>query len=92
MTSDLERRIVSLIEQTAPRLENKASYLPERIEDMRELAEAGEWGIALENLCSNLYDFDVALSDEEVREIESLAAAMRFRPGSWSFVRDLRRR
>jgi len=41
--------------------------------DARSLAAHGEWGLGLENLCSNLYEFDFPLTPELFREIETLA-------------------
>lgn len=35
---------------------------PERVEGIRSLNDAGEWALALEMTCENLYDFEVPIS------------------------------
>jgi len=41
--------------------ESKAWIPPDQIGDMLELVRAGEPGIALENLCTQLFEFDAVI-------------------------------
>jgi hypothetical protein len=43
---------------------------------MRELVSVGEPGVALENLCTQIFEYDVSLSAELANEVEAVAAAM----------------
>ena len=85
-----KRRILALIDQTGPRLTSRADYLAVRVESIRGIVDAGECGLALEILCSNLYEFDVPLRDDEINEIESLAAVLGLPEHDWAYVRKLR--
>ncbi len=65
-------------------LEAFEGQLPaEQLAEMRELAEANESGIALENLCSQLHEFDVIVTPEHGREIADLGKAMEMPEGVW---------
>ena len=48
----------------------------EQIRDMTELVLAGEPGIALENLATQLCEYEVDVSSEIVRDIEGLGSEM----------------
>jgi hypothetical protein len=91
MTSgELERRVIGLVDQTEARLNDGRDFMPERVHSMREMAEAGEWGIALECLCDNLHDFGVRLTTHEISEVEALARHMGMPDERWDFIRELR--
>ena len=51
----------------------------EQLGDMRSLVQAGEPGIALENFCTQLYEYDVSVPAELAAELEALAVAMGLR-------------
>jgi hypothetical protein len=51
----------------------------EQLGDMRSLVQAGEPGIALENFCTQLYEYDLSVPAELAAELEALAAAMGMR-------------
>jgi len=55
----------------------------ERLQDMRELTTAGEPGIALENLCSNLDDYGVAITPDSLAKIREVGQAMGIGPDYW---------
>ena len=58
-----------------------ADFLPERdLANAWELVDAGEPGIALENLCTQLYEYDATLDPEVVEQIRRLAIAMSLDP------------
>jgi hypothetical protein len=47
--------------------------LPEDdIESVEELVQAGEWTVALENLCTQLYEYDANVPEETLAMIEEL--------------------
>jgi len=48
----------------------------EQLEDMSELAQAGEPGVALENLCTQLHEYDILVSEDAMSQIETLVGAM----------------
>ena len=48
---------------------------------------AGEWGLALEDACSNLGDFDALVGDELFAEIEQLGVRMGLRDDYWKRLR-----
>lgn len=55
----------------------------EQLSEMRELVEAGEPGVALENLCTQLYEYDVVVSVERQREIAMVGTAMGLPESTW---------
>lgn len=65
---DVKRRIIRLAGAFAGRL-------PERdIEGVRDLAGAGEWGLALEVLATQIYEYDLVVSKSEYEEIAAIGA------------------
>jgi uncharacterized protein with GYD domain len=58
----------------------------ERLDAARSLAEAGEPGIALENLCSNLHEYDVVVSAEIYETLARLGSHMGIDAKHWSIV------
>jgi hypothetical protein len=55
-------------------------------EDIRDLIVHGEWGIALENLCQQLYEYDVAVPPNSLTEIKKLTEQMQLPSKTWSFL------
>jgi hypothetical protein len=56
----------------------------EQLDDMGQLARAGEPGVALENLATQLYEYDVTVEQGTLEEIESLSKAMDLDPKYWA--------
>ena len=54
-----------------------------QIEDMIELVSAGEPGIALENFCTQLYEYSIKVDDEDLNTIILLGKAMKIDPEHW---------
>jgi hypothetical protein len=70
---DVEERLARVLGRVS-------GFLPDdQLQEMRQLVEAGEPGIALENLCSQLYEYDVSVPAELAAELEALAEAMGIR-------------
>ncbi len=59
------------------------------IENSRELAVHGEEGVAFENLCQNLFEWDFPLKKEDYAEIVQLGRHYRFDEPTWSFLTKL---
>ncbi len=61
-------------------LAGATGLLPDdQIAEMRSLVQAGEPGIALENFCTQLHEYDVSIPAELAGELQALASAMGFR-------------
>lgn len=79
----LEREVVAICERCR-------GLLPDaRLDDSISLARHVEWGIALENLCSNLGDEAAQVDDVTLQAIERAGTEMGLDPEYW---RTLRRR
>ena len=77
-TSEVETRLLVLLNALA-------GTLPEaELKEMRELTEAGEPGIALENLCVQLVEFERRVPRAIRDEIGSVGGKMRIDPKYWS--------
>ena len=64
-------------ERLAALLKSAEGWLPsEQLTEMMSLVKAGEPGVALENFCTQLEEYDVAVPDHVVRELKALASAM----------------
>ena len=49
----------------------------------------GEYGLALENLCEQLFEFDARLTSSDVSSIDALAVAMNLPVERWQFTLEL---
>jgi hypothetical protein len=59
-------------------------WLPsEQLAEMRGLVAAGEPGIALENFCTQLEEFDVVIPADVINELKVLAAGMGIALSPW---------
>jgi hypothetical protein len=57
---------------------------PEQLEDMAQLVYASESAIALENLSTQLDEYDVAVDEATAEQIEALGKALGLDPKYWS--------
>jgi hypothetical protein len=55
----------------------------EQLDNMRELAKAGEPGIALENLLTQIAEYEVAVAPAMLESLEKLGLAMGIDPKYW---------
>jgi hypothetical protein len=78
ITTPLETRVLGVIEMCRGRVPAEQLY------EMSQLVRAGEPGVALENLTTQLYEYAVAVEQEMVEQIESLGKAMGLDPKYWS--------
>ena len=59
------------------------------IADARSLIHHGEAGVAFENVCQNLYEFDFPLSRAHYERLERLGQHYGFKSDTWSFLQSL---
>jgi hypothetical protein len=62
------------------------------IEDARRDVSHGEYGLAIENLCENLFEQDVSLSSAHLAELRHLATDLDITTERWAFVLSLQDR
>jgi hypothetical protein len=75
---DIEATLLILIEQCGP------LGMPEQeLEELRSLTRAREPGVALENLCVQLYEHDIAVPRDIAGTAETLAREMELREFYW---------
>jgi hypothetical protein len=79
----LEVRLRSLLASLAVHVEAWV------LEEPTALLDAGEWGVAFEALCDNIYDGELAVFPGEVAEIESLGASLGSTRRAWRLIREL---
>ncbi|EJZ19931.1 MafI family immunity protein (plasmid) [Rhizobium sp. Pop5] len=78
---DVEKRVIELISSFNGRLPNE--YVQEYI----SLAEHNECAVALENLCTQLYEYDIIPAGEELKAIQDLSKFMNLEETTWNFLR-----
>jgi len=76
-TESIERAVVLIIDGLTGRLP------PEQLLDFRELAQAGEPGVALENLCTQIFEYDVMIEPEVLTRIQDVGQLMKLNPKYW---------
>jgi hypothetical protein len=59
---------------------------PEQLDGMRELAKAGEPGIALENLLAQIAEYQVAVNVGTLETLRKLGLAMGIDPKYWNRI------
>lgn len=74
---ETERQLAAILTECVP-------WIPaEQLSDMRELVEAGEPGVALENLCVQLFEFDAVIPPGVKQRIQDVGTRMRIKPSYW---------
>jgi hypothetical protein len=76
---------ITIIEnQMLEAIDQFASKLPaERAQSMRELVMAGESGVAFENLCENLFDYETFPEKAMWERLKTIGLAMKINPEYW---------
>ncbi len=65
-------------------LAKATGWLPaNELADMVDLVRHGEPGVALENFCTQLEEYDIVVPQDIVDELRSLASAMGMRLPAW---------
>lgn len=73
----IENQLLEAIDTFADKL--PAEYLPQ----LRELVVAGESGVAFENLCENLYDYEVLPDKAMWERLRNIGLALKIKPEYW---------
>jgi hypothetical protein len=77
---DVERQLDAVLQGA------RGSLPEEHIAEMRSLVAAGEPGVALENFCTQLEEFDVLVPAETADELKRIADAMGMQLPPWCAV------
>jgi hypothetical protein len=85
----LHQVALAIRDRVTPAME-QASGVPLRwrLQDAAELMTYGEAVIGLENLCSNLYEFDVPLRESDYERIEAAGEVLELPETTWTMLRD----
>jgi hypothetical protein len=71
-------------------IDDVAESLPaEVITEAKDFLDYDEWGLALETICTQLYEYDVAISDELYKTIERLGQQMKMSSEEWTMLKEL---
>jgi hypothetical protein len=74
---DIENRLEDILARAT-------GWLPaNELADMVDLVRHGEPGIALENFCTQLEEYDIVVPEDIVEGLRSLASAMGMMPPAW---------
>ena len=61
-----------------------AGQLPsDQLQDMSDLVAAGESGVAFENLCTQIYEFDIRVDSTVLADLQKVGAALGVKPTYW---------
>ena len=82
---EIERSLLSLNKSFSRRIPESVTIYIE------EMFVAREWGVGFEELCNQLYETDVLLTDQEYAEIESLGRQLKLDSNSWHFLEELKK-
>jgi hypothetical protein len=77
----VEARLVNLIRGFSGRLPDE--YIHEYV----SLAQHNECAVAFENLCIQLYEYNISPVAEEMATVQELAAQMNLEVNSWDFLK-----
>jgi hypothetical protein len=73
----IERSLLQLIQIYA------RNFPAEQTEEMAKSVHAGEPGIAFEDLCTQLYEYDVPVDEATLREFKEIGSQMGIQPEYW---------
>jgi hypothetical protein len=65
-------------------LAETASDLPQQDRDnVASFIEAGEFGVAFETLCTQMYEYDASPSPDALAQLAALGRRLKLEPGVW---------
>jgi hypothetical protein len=73
----IEKTLVKLIDSFEGQLPR------EQLGEMRNLTTAGEPGVAFENLCVQLFEYDIHVAPEVLNELRTVGLAMTIKATYW---------
>jgi hypothetical protein len=68
-------------------LESEHSLTSDDVQNIWELIDVGEPGVAFELLCSQLYEYDAAVSPRTLDSLREIGTSMRLKPRQWEILR-----
>lgn len=74
---EIEQKLFQILEAF------KSDLPPDQIADMKSLIEAGEPGVAFENLCTQLHEYDISIPHRVLRQLANIGGEMELRPEYW---------
>ena len=83
MTSEL---LALLDRLAAVPLSRHQSEVQTCLADARDLAEHSEWGVALENLCQNFYEWSFPLTRDHLHSLVHLSESYGLPASTWNFL------
>jgi hypothetical protein len=82
MAESMEEQLLSLLEYFRGRLPDAD------VSHVRSMVEHREWGIGLEDLCTQLHEHSVQVNSSELAWIQALTSEMDLPPETWDFLED----
>ena len=73
----IENILLRLIETSAE------SFPAEQAKEMADLVRAGDPGIAFENLCTQLHEYDVPVDEATLGQLKEIGTQMGIQPKYW---------
>lgn len=61
--------------------------ISERITCISDCTHCGEWGIAFEFICSNLYEFDMPISQQTYELLEEIGNLLKMDSKEWEILK-----
>tara|TARA_B100000700_G_C14802104_1_gene741100 strand:+ start:394 stop:648 length:255 start_codon:yes stop_codon:yes gene_type:complete len=58
------------------------------IENAKSFLKHGEYGVAFELICEQLYENDALLTEEQISVAQEIAVMMELDDNSWSFLKE----
>ena len=65
----------------------ESGLLPDDVENVWELIDAGEWALALDTLCTQLYEYDVQIDQATYDDLAELGQYFGVRTSIWEVLR-----
>ena len=82
VNQNIENRIINLA--------NKISGLSNvDRKNIIEFADHNEWGLALDTLCSQIYEYGIVITKDIYEEIKQLGNCMEIDETTWSYLKTL---
>jgi hypothetical protein len=57
------------------------------VDEIRSLVDDNELGVAFENFCTQLYEYDAPCTSEQIHRIAALGLALKVSPRYWEILR-----
>ncbi len=83
MVNHIENEVARLLDIFHDRLRQSD------VDSIRNLLEHAEWGIALEDLCAQLFEYDASLTEKEFEDVRGVCESIGIDRSDWEPLRDL---